>query len=386
LGVARVLLLADTHLGFDLSFRSRVERRRRGAGFFANLERALEPALRREVDLVVHGGDLLYRSRVPPRLVHTAFAPLRHVANRGVPVVVVPGNHERSAIPRPLLAAHPRIFVFHHPTTLALEVAGLRLALTGLPHIRQRARQRFPRVLESTGWSSVTADARLICMHQCVEGATVGPGNYVFTNSPDVVRGSDIPEGFAAVLSGHIHRSQVLRRDLGGRRLAAPVFYPGSIERTSFAECGERKGYLVLELEGGPAGGRVRRWSFHQLPTRPMVTLELDADPHRGAELRTTVAGLLGRLPPDAVVRLRVLGEPTEAARRSLRADSLRSLAPASMNVSVSWRPGPVRQARRRAASTTLEVSADARRGRPAHGDGQLGLAGSAHAPHRPEA
>ena len=61
----RVLLLADTHLGLDLPLRPRVDRRRRGPDFFANTARALEPALRGEVGLVVHGGDLLYRSHRP---------------------------------------------------------------------------------------------------------------------------------------------------------------------------------------------------------------------------------------------------------------------------------------------------------------------------------
>ena len=81
----RILLLADTHLGFDLPFHSRVERRRRGHDFFANTARALEPALRGEVDLVVHGGDLFYRTRVPPALVELALAPLLRVAEAGCP-------------------------------------------------------------------------------------------------------------------------------------------------------------------------------------------------------------------------------------------------------------------------------------------------------------
>ena len=103
----RVLLLADTHLGLDLPVRPRIERRRRGADFFANTVRALQPALRGEVDLVVHGGDLLFRSRVPPDLVQRAMAPLFEVADAGVPVYLVPGNHERGRIPYPLLARHP---------------------------------------------------------------------------------------------------------------------------------------------------------------------------------------------------------------------------------------------------------------------------------------
>ena len=91
----RILLLADTHLGFDLPFRPRVERRRRGHDFFANTERALEPALRGEVDPVVHGGDLFYRTRVPPALVELALAPLLRVAQAGV--IVLQSNARAAA-------------------------------------------------------------------------------------------------------------------------------------------------------------------------------------------------------------------------------------------------------------------------------------------------
>jgi len=63
-----MLFLADTHLGFDYPFRPRVQRRRRRPDFFRNYELALRPAHRREVDLVVHGGDVFYRSKVPPEL------------------------------------------------------------------------------------------------------------------------------------------------------------------------------------------------------------------------------------------------------------------------------------------------------------------------------
>jgi DNA repair exonuclease SbcCD nuclease subunit len=90
MGIIRVLFLADTHLGYDYTFRPRIERRRRGPEFFANFERALQPALQGQVDCVVHGGDLLYRSKVPARLVAMAFEPLKAVADRGVTYSISP--------------------------------------------------------------------------------------------------------------------------------------------------------------------------------------------------------------------------------------------------------------------------------------------------------
>jgi exonuclease SbcD len=272
--VVRILLLADTHLGFDLPVRPRIERRRRGHDFLANYARALQPALAGDVDLVIHGGDVFNRSRPVPSLAHQAFEPLIRVADAGVPVFIVPGNHERGRLPHLRFAKHARIHVFDAPRTFVAEVAGARVALSGFPSERDTVRARFTHLLGETGWRDTAADVRLLCLHQCVEGARVGPGNYTFTAAPDVIRGADIPGGFAAVLSGHIHRHQVLTHDLRGRALAAPVLYPGSIERTSIAEADEDKGFLLVDVARDDAA-RVD-WRFNTLPARPLVRCALE--------------------------------------------------------------------------------------------------------------
>ena len=56
--LTRILFVSDTHLGFDLPRKPRIARRHRGPDFFENFARALEPARRGEVDLVIHGGHL----------------------------------------------------------------------------------------------------------------------------------------------------------------------------------------------------------------------------------------------------------------------------------------------------------------------------------------
>jgi exonuclease SbcD len=248
----RLLLLADTHLGLAPEHSDA-------------FERALAPAFRGEVDLVVHGGDVFFRSRIPPSLVLDSFAPLKRLADAGVPVVVVPGNHERSAIPFPLLAAHPSIHIFDRAKTITLDVRGTSIAIAGFPNDRDSIRNTFPALLEATGWREAEAGIRLLCVHQTVEGATVGPSDFFFRGAPDVIAGSDIPTGFAAVLSGHIHRHQVLRRDIRRRPLGSPVFYPGSTHRTSSAERAEPKGTLQFEFVPTPAGGRVHAWRFNEL-------------------------------------------------------------------------------------------------------------------------
>jgi DNA repair exonuclease SbcCD nuclease subunit len=325
----RVLFVSDTHLGFDLPLRPRVERRRRGPDFFACFERALEPALRGGVDAVVHGGDLLFRSRVPASLVQLALAPLLRVADAGVPVLLVPGNHERGAIPYPLLAAHERLHVFRRPQTFVVEAQnGQRVAFAGFPYARS-VRHSFPRLLETTGYRDVAADARVLCLHHCVEGATCGPPpGFTFRDGDDVVRAADLPPDVAVVLCGHVHRAQVLRRDLQGRPLPAPVVYAGSVERTSFAEREETKGCVRLEIG---AHGRLASCAFVPLPARPMRVLELPAGAST-AGVERAVRDALAEAPPDVVLQVRA----RETLAGALSADRLRAIVPATANVEVS--------------------------------------------------
>jgi exonuclease SbcD len=336
----RILLLADSHLGFDLPLHPRVERRRRGHDFQANHEQALAPAREGRVDLVVHGGDVFHRSRVPPSLVFQAFRSLVEVAESGVPVFVIPGNHERSRIPHVHLGAHPNLHVFRHPRTIVVEVRTWRVAIAGFPYQRHRIRERFPQVLEESAWRREEADLRLLCMHHCVEGATVGPADHVFRHAPDVIRCRDLPTDFAAVLSGHIHRHQVLRQDLQGRPLPTPVLYPGSVERTAFAEMGEEKGFLLLDVEPGTRGGELVRHHFVRLPTRPMVVRDLFPTEGPGTcwlreDLETQLTTILREAPEDAVLRIRVHGRVPPEARNDVAPGRLRSLSPTEMNLEV---------------------------------------------------
>ncbi len=334
----RVLFLADTHLGFDDPLRPRVERRRRGPEFYDNFRRALEPARKAEVDVVIHGGDIFFRSKVRPDVVQKALAIIAEVTDKGIPFVLVPGNHERSATPLPLLWDLENLHVFRKPDTFIIEAAGERLAISGFPCERKGILQAFPRLLAETGWDKHQDDIRLLCMHQSVEGATVGPHNYTFRRGDDIIPRRMIPSGFAAVLSGHIHRAQTLTKDLKDRPLAAPVIYPGSTERTAFAEKAETKGYVILGLEGTENGrGQVVGQRFIPLPSRPMVDLELDVGSARGKQLQELLDQEFASLDPDSILRLTIDAWPTGRARTVLSTAELRRLA-TDMNIDLRLR------------------------------------------------
>jgi DNA repair protein SbcD/Mre11 len=286
-----------------------------------------------EADLVVHGGDVFDRPAVISSVAHQAFEPLIRIADRGVPVFIVPGNHERSRLPHLRFARHPRIHVFDEPRTFVIERRGTRVAVAGFPYERRDVRTRFRDLVKASSWTPDCATLHLLCVHHCVEGATVGPADYTFRGAPDVIRPREVPPEFAAVLSGHIHRHQVLTTDLFARRLAVPILYPGSIERTSFAEIGEPKGFMMLHLR--PGGIPAVRWEFRLLPARPMIRREISVAGLSPTALDSAIREIVAAVPADAVLTIRISGPMGDDHWRTASVANLRTLVPASMNVEV---------------------------------------------------
>lgn len=333
----KILFLADTHLGFDLPLRSRIQRRRRGDDFFKNYHLALQPAFKKEVDLVIHGGDMFFRSRVHPKIIRDAFKPLLQIANNGIPIYIVPGNHERSKIPQSLFDTHKLIHIFDKPRTFYFTKKEITLALAGFPYYKNGIRENFKNVVAQTGYQKERADIRLLCMHHIVEGAQVGIQNYTFRSGEDVIQGKDIPGDFLAVLSGHIHRCQVLTHDLAGRPFGAPVLYPGAIERTSFVERAEKKGYFIIEAGFFQNINLPEiKWTFHELPTRPMSVIDLNLDEMNHQNLISLIKKKIAELNPHSVVQLKFQGLPDKKNTYPITLDWLRSIAPATMNIEIS--------------------------------------------------
>jgi exonuclease SbcD len=333
----KILFLADTHLGFDLPMRPRVERRRRGDDFFKNYHLALQPAFQKQVDLVIHGGDLFFRSRVHPKIVSDAFQPLLKIADKGVPIYIVPGNHERSNIPQSLLETHPLIHIFDKPRTFYFAKNGIILALAGFPYYKNGIRENFNKVLVQTEYKKERAEIRLLCMHHIVEGAQVGIQNYTFRSREDVIRGRDIPVDFLAVLSGHIHRWQVLTKDLAGRTLRAPVLYSGAIERTSFVERAEPKGYVIIEA--GFFQNTILpqiKWTFQELPTRPMYVLSIIENDLQSPNFLSLLKNKIGNLDPNSIVQLKFKDSCSDKSNHQINAALLRSIAPGTMNIEIT--------------------------------------------------
>jgi exonuclease SbcD len=227
------------------------------------------------------------------------------------------------------------VHVFDQPRTFHTEVRGTTIAVAGFPYERD-VRDRFAGLVQQTGWRSSAAALRLLCLHHCVEGATVGPGNYTFTTAADVVRIREVPAEFAAVFSGHIHRHQVLTTDLARRPVSTPVLYSGSLERTTFAEMGEPKGFMIVRVAVDEEAESTRvTWEFRELPARPMVRAEVAIEGMSDTSLATAVREIIAAAPADAVLSIRLTGALTESQWRAVSSARLRAMAPSAMNVEI---------------------------------------------------
>lgn len=336
----KILFLADTHIGFDDPQRKRIIRRRRGNEFWENYVQALKPAFEGEVDAVIHGGDLLFRSKVSSGLVSKAFAPLVQLAEKGTPVFVVPGNHERGYFNLTMFEYHPNLHIFDKPRTFIKQINGARLALSGFPFVREDIRRNFLTTLNQTKWQEQSADIHLLCLHQNVDGASVGPANYVFRNRPDTIQIIEIPHCFNATLCGHIHRQQTLTKDLAGQQLSAPVIYPGSTERTSFAEKDEDKGYVILCFEESNAGKfHLADHQFKPVNSRPMFQFELNLSGWDGEKFSAWLKDMIDSVPVHSLVRIRIKGKIAYPLKQALRVKTLRSICPQEMNVYLQYLP-----------------------------------------------
>jgi len=320
--MVKITFFSDTHLGYDLPVRPRLNIRRRGEDFFINTRQVLDKAIAGKSDLIIHGGDLFFRSKIPAPIIDKVYALLFEYAEQGIPIIIVPGNHERSVLPQSILLNHPNLYIFQQAESFEFLIRGQKVIVSGFPNIRNDVRSSYGEVQEKL--KRERESLNILVMHQAIDGSQIV--GYTFRDSADVVNIKDISRDFDLVLSGHIHRRQILTN---GRQ---PIIYSGSVERTSFQEMSEPKGYYNVEMAKWSTGWRVDKIAFKELPARPMVDIYLDEIMGR-SNWEELLKGKLSHLASDSIVRLKL---KDKKANFSLTAEQLRNIFPETMNYSLS--------------------------------------------------
>lgn len=295
---------ADSHLGYEVVKKVSPPERgreRRAEEIHKNFEAVTRHALEIEADLFIHSGDLFNKYYIPRDRLDHLIRPLLKLEKEGIPVLIIPGNHERSRFPFDLFHGAKGIFVFDRPKSVSLTLGGYAVTLAGFPFIRQDSRRTFLKALDETEYADLRSDLNVLITHQAFDGATVGPAEYTFkTGRADTVSRQTLPSDFDYVAAGHIHRYQVLCHPL---KPSLPFVYPGSIQRISFAEMHEDKGFVEAELLHDRIETR-----FIPLPAWDMEIVEIEAAGRTAGDVEEAIRSQFWRLSGGMVVRFNLTG------------------------------------------------------------------------------
>src|SRR5690554_6657408 len=284
----KILHTADWHLGKRLDDRSRMEEQQ------VVMQEICEIADREEADVVLVAGDLFDTFNPPTEAVDLLYQTLKRLTAEGRrPVIAIAGNHDspdRIEAPDPLARECGIIFA-GYPHTLIPPFAldsGLRVVQSDkgfvelqLPGNETPLRLLFTpyaneyRLRTFLGHEESEEELRLLLQErwqQLADSYCDGRGVNILLSHLFMVRRGDMlpgePEeekpilqvgGAQALYTGNIPR-QIQYTALGHlhrmRRVDAsssPVFYSGSPLSYSFAEAGQQKHVLMIEVEPGEA-------------------------------------------------------------------------------------------------------------------------------------
>ncbi|XGI84064.1 metallophosphoesterase [Halorutilales archaeon Cl-col2-1] len=275
-----VLHLSDTHLGYR-QYRSDLRRQ----DFTDAFEEAVEVAVERDVDAVVHTGDL-FDSRDPSLTDLTdCIDVLRTLRHEGIPFYGIVGNHERK-IDRQWLDLLERTGVAERLGKEPI-VIGDEVAVYGIDSVSRVSWDSADLEIQETDDDLY----RLVCMHQLLHPPV--PEKLSDHDTDEVIERLGIE--IDALALGDYH--EAVNATVEG----VEVWYAGSTERVSAGETQPRRVHLLSFDDGGMTRKRI------EIDARDLVELpvEVGADTtvsdvrdefeRRDVEDKTVVPVLRGR-------------------------------------------------------------------------------------------
>jgi len=295
----QVLITADNHLDISAAMYG-PKRFDRKEDFARCFEATVEYALKERPDIYLICGDL-YDSvvpRNPPRSLMMRH--FRTLAGKGIKVFLISGHHdtarslEQGASPLSLYgdSGYARFFSdFLQPESSLFEKSGLKVQVSGVSFNPNLGVNEDP--FASMRFEKPKGDVNIFMLHYPIEGF-----KGVYSLTEPTIRASRLPSGYQLVAAGHIHRHQ---KSAFGDTV---VIYPGSTERASFLEEGEKKGFVWVELD---KSGVVSD-EFIETPARELRTWEFNI-PSSGDVNAILQEELLKRVDPQLILRVKIVGD-----------------------------------------------------------------------------
>jgi exonuclease SbcD len=291
----KLLHFSDLHLGVESYGRldPTTGLSTRLGDFLRSLDSVVDYALDENVDLVVFCGDA-YQTVHPSPTNQREFARrIRRLSEANIPVFLLVGNHDMPLSTGKAASTEifgtlevPNVLVADTVGTHHIDTKGGRLQIVALPwpirshflaktQLRGSTTEQINDQLAEAVTALVNKEIEsldpglpaVLAAHITVFGAETpyGTGTSVFRGQDVIIPQSLLASSaFDYVALGHLHRHQIVRK------AHPPAVYSGSIERLDFGEEGERKGFVLVQLDKGAT-----QFEFVPLQVRDFLTIEV---------------------------------------------------------------------------------------------------------------
>ena len=201
----RVLALSDTHFGYMYG-KTANARKQSIENMFRAFERTLEIAQNRDVELVLHGGDMFNRSKPPKEIISKAYKIIEKFTETGIKFIAIPGNHDKSNLPETLISHFNKdLYLVNKLERLDFD----EISILAFPFELEDPKRMLKKLRGEIEKHPKTSF--IVLCHQLFNGAKFGPHQFTFRNRKDTLLTQMFPKNARLFISGHIHRSQKLQ-------------------------------------------------------------------------------------------------------------------------------------------------------------------------------
>ena len=298
----RVLHIADSHIGETQYSKNdpKTGMNARGQDFLDSFKASARIAREKKADVLLIVGDLFARVNPHPRYLYEVMTTTEKLSDRGVTSIFVSGNHET---PRTVRAFNP-LHLLEHIENVHVAVRPVTFSIEQIDFVCVPSPSNFDEI--SSLFEALTEEALLKARSQKKVLATHVPVSQAKLSSEQQLEffGGEnleirkIPSKFTYVALGHMHMYQKLPHT------SMPIYYSGSTERYTFAEEGQTKYALLVDINSDVKVQTV------PIPNRDMITI-VDADCSKmgAAKIRSLVLEAIekeGDNLKDALVRIKL--------------------------------------------------------------------------------
>lgn len=293
--------VSDTHLGA-----SNFKLDEREEDFLKVFEEFVDKCLDRNVDFVVHSGDLFDTPKPKNKILVFTVEQLRRLERAGIPFFTLPGSHDVSVEGTFLTVlekvglvtnlGNPRYFEQQGGEIVLKGEVYDRAFLAGMPGRRAGIKEVYRRL--KTGFED--SELKIFVFHH-----TVSDANAFFSD----ISTSLLPKGFDYYAGGHWHKRFETEYD------DSPLNYPGPLENCDVKEMSyqQDKGFYIVTFEGGDISCELEKVS-----ARRIVWEEINCDGMTPEQIEKKVFEKMGGPSDEPLLIIKLKGRLGEGRRSEI--------------------------------------------------------------------